>query len=381
MRANDELALRRNKNRVITEQSDAGKSVITFSYHRNVYILYFSDNFMSRIARRKVKGKTYFYLEESIKQGRKWVKESVYLGATMPSSDELRGIYLKFSRKLKLKGVRGVAPPFTEFITKHTAELLEDSIRTKSRFLKSLTPEKKAEFIKRERITFITDSNAIEGSTLDYNLTERVLKDEKRIERLEKSGMVITGMGREEQEALNLDKCLQMYEKYLAHKEDINEEMILRLHLVLLSKIEGYEKYGGIWRPVNVMIRGSSHVFPHYSEVFGLMHELLGWYMVNRGLIHPLELAAKFHTKFTSIHPFADGNGRMARLLMNYILQTNYFPFTNIPLRQRSSYMRTQEAGNHDDHKPFTLFLAKEVVKQCRQLKSSFVSSKKMRKK
>ena len=95
-----------------------------------------------------------------------------------------------------------------------------------------------------------------------------------------------------------------------------------------------------------------------------MMQELFGWYSINKGLIHPVELAAKFHTRFTGIHPFADGNGRMARLIMNYILQSNGFPFTNVPLRRRSAYMKTQAAGNAGGYKPFTLFLAEEIIKQ-----------------
>ncbi len=150
---------------------------------------------------------------------------------------------------------------------------------------------------------------------------------------------------------------------------EISEEMILRLHFIHLSKIEGYEKYRGVWRPVNVMIRGSTLVFPHHSEVPGMMHGLLKWHHENRGLVHPVELAARFHTKFTTVHPFADGNGRMARLLMNYILQANGMPFANIPLRRRAKYMKTQEAGNAGNDKPFALFLAEEVIKQSGRLK------------
>ena len=245
---------------------------------------------------------------------------------------------------------------------------LELSAKNKEKYLKSLTPAQKAEFVRRERITFISDSNAIEGSTLDYALTKQVLDNQAKVDRLEKRGVVVTGTGREAQEAVNLNACLDMYEKFLAEGKEIDDDMVLRLHFVLLSKIEGYEKYRGIWRPVNVMIRGSPHVFPHHSEVFGLMRELFGWYQINKGLVHPVELAAKFHTKFTGIHPLADGNGRMARLLMNYILQSSGFPFTNIPLRRRSAYMRTQAAGNIGNHKPFTLFLVEEAIKQCNKL-------------
>lgn len=323
---------------------------------------------MARIARRKVKGKIYYYLEESVKRGKKWKKESVYLGNSIPGSEELKKIYSTFAKRLETLGVQGITPPYTEFVTRNMALKLELSTKNKEKYLKSLTPAQKAEFVKRERITFISDSNAIEGSTLDYALTKQVLDNQVKVTRLEKRGVVITGTGREAQEAVNLNACLEMYEKFLAEGKEMDEEMVLRLHFVLLSKIEGYEQYRGIWRPVNVMIRGSPHIFPHHSEVFGLMRELFGWYSINKGLIHPVELAAKFHTKFTTIHPFADGNGRMARLLMNYILQINGFPFTNIPLRRRSAYMKTQAAGNKNDHKPFTLFLVEETVKQCSKL-------------
>lgn len=323
---------------------------------------------MARIVKRKVKGKLYYYLEESVKQGEKWKKESTYLGDSVPGADELRQIYSEFAKKLKMHGVGGITPPYTEFLTRNMALKLELSTKNKEKYLKSLTPAQKAEFIRRERITFISDSNAIEGSTLDYALTKQVLDDQIQADQLKKRGVLVTGTEREAQEAVNLNACLDIYEKFLLKEKEIDEEMVLRLHFVLLSKIEGYEQYRGIWRPVNVMIRGSPHVFPHHSEVFGLMRELFGWYSINKGLIHPVELAAKFHTKFTGIHPFADGNGRMARLLMNYILQTNGFPFTNIPLRRRSAYMKTQAAGNKNDHKPFTLFLVEEAVKQCNNL-------------
>ncbi len=270
---------------------------------------------------------------------------------------------------LERKGIKGIVPPFTEFITRNKALKLAKARAQKDAFLASLPPEKRVEFVRRERITFITDSNAIEGSTLDYYMTNRVISGQARADRLQKKGAIITGVGREEQEALNLNRCLDSYGKLLARKAGLSEEMILGLHLILLSKIGGYERYRGIWRPVNVMIRGSPHVFPPHEEVPGLMRELLGWYNANESLVHPAELAAKFHTKFTTIHPFADGNGRMARLLMNYILQLNGFPFTNIPLKRRGAYMRTQAAGNEEDHKPFTLFLAEEIIKQSGMLR------------
>ncbi len=324
---------------------------------------------MARIVKRFVKGKRYYYLEESIKKGNVWAKESVYIGKTLPNSIGLTKIYKKFEEKLKQSGISGITPPFTEFIARNLATKLEQAIKKKLLFLSSLSPKQRVGFIRRERITFVTDSNAIEGSTLDYWLTERVLSDQKRIERLQKRGVTVTNMDREEQEALNLNRCLDIYEKLLKNKQELNGEIILQLHCILLSRIDGYEQYCGVWRPVNVKIRGSDHVFPHHEEVPGLIKELLDWYSKNKDLVHPVELAAKFHTKFTTIHPFADGNGRMARLLMNYILQRNKFPFTNVPLSKRSKYMKTQSDGNRKEYKSFTLFLAREIIKQNRKLK------------
>ncbi len=319
---------------------------------------------MSRIAKRRVKGKFYYYLEESVTRGKRVVTESIYLGGGIPGSEKLVKTFHEFEARLARKGISGITPPFTEFVTRNKALQLAKAADQKKAFFKSLGVEKRAEFVKRERITFVTDSNAIEGSVLNYEETSRIIYGRKRVERLERQGVIVTGTGREEQEALNLNTCLDMYEQMLSKKMDLSEEIILRIHLTLLSKIEGYEKYAGIWRPVNVMIHGSPHVFPHYTEVPLLMRQLLDWYYGSKGLIHPVELAAKFHTKFTAIHPFADGNGRMARLLMNYILQLNGFPFTNIPLRRRSRYMQTQAAGNKEDHKPFTQFLTQEIIRQ-----------------
>ena len=177
--------------------------------------------------------------------------------------------------------------------------------------------------------------------------------------RYEKQKIIVTGMGREEQEALNLKACLDRYDQYRKINAKLSEKMILQLHYILLEKIEGY-----VYRPVQVYVRGSTHEFPLPQEVQGLMKKLVEWFEENQKLIHSVELAAKFHTKFTTIHPFADGNGRMARLLMNYILQQKNFPFTNIPLKRRSTYMKTQAAGNKENHTPFTRFLAEEIIRQ-----------------
>ena len=319
---------------------------------------------MSHLTSRFVKGKEYFYLEESFKAKGKWRKESVYLGPKKPSNEELLRAFISLKEKCGEKNHAVLVPPLTEFISSSRALKLRKAAEQRRAFTGKMSKEHRDKFIRRERITFISDSNAIEGSSLNYSETEKVLAFEKEIEKAKRKNIAITGFSREEQEALNLKSCLDRYDKHLKAGSRLSEKMILQLHYLLLEEIFGYEKYRGIYRPVKVYIVGSSHEFPLPQRVPGLVKELVEWLEENEKLVHPVELAAKFHTKFTSIHPFADGNGRMARLLMNYVLQQKGLPFTNIPLKRRNAYMQTQAAGNTQNYKPFTRFLAEEFLKQ-----------------
>ena len=317
---------------------------------------------MSFVLERKVKGISYYYLEEAFKEWKHWTKESVYLGNKKPNTALLLKAWDELKRKCETRNHLVLIPPLTKYIKGMKARKLEETRVTKLHFLKKLTPEQRKEFTQRERIKFITESNAIEGSSLTYHTTEQIIAQEKRLEK--KKDYVITGTSREEQEAINLNACLDRYDKYLQSNIPISEKMILQQHYVLLEKIENYEKYQGIFRPVHVYLRGSTHEFPAPEYVPSLMKKLLEWHNENENLIHPVELAAKFHTQFTSIHPFADGNGRIARLMMNYILQQKTYPFTNIPLKRRNNYMKTQAEANIGNHKSFTLFLSQEIIKQ-----------------
>jgi len=315
---------------------------------------------MSYITKRKIKNKLYYYLEESL-SGKK--KISLSLGSDIPELDILYSKYMDLVNLCSKKGHKVLVPPYTEYITHKWAERLEVSKVSKKEMFGKLSIADRKQFIEREKITFITDSNAIEGSTLNYDQTLNVLSEGRRLEKLSKKYLV-TNIQKEEQEAINLNRALDLYDLLQKKKVGLSEKIILNLHLILLSNIGGYDKYKGVYRPVDVYVVGSSFEFPRYYQVPYLMKELIDWYEANKNLVHPIELAAKFHTKFTTIHPFADGNGRIARLLMNYILQMNNFPFTNIPLKKRKKYMKTQADGNKNVYKSFSLFLKDEVILQ-----------------
>ncbi len=247
-----------------------------------------------------------------------------------------------------------ILKPKTKFIDEKTALKLERIRTSHKKILATLDKASRENYFKRQRETFITNTNAIEGSQLTFEQTKKILELNKSYDTKD----------REELEVINMEKCLEAYDQLLERKTVLSEKLILGLHLMLLKTIPKYEGYAGVWRPVNVYIRGSKYDFPAWKDIPDLISELLRWYEENRDRMHPIELAAIFHSRFVTIHPFADGNGRMARLLMNYILQINGFPFTDIPFSKRDDYFDTQEEGHFGKYKSFVLFLVSEIKEE-----------------
>ena len=82
---------------------------------------------------------------------------------------------------------------------------------------------------------------------------------------------------------------------------------------------------------------------PSPVEIQPLLRAFFRWYDRNKHSMHPVELAAGVHLRFVTIHPFADGNGRMSRMLMNFVLHQHGFPLLNIPYEGRRGYYNALE--------------------------------------
>jgi Fic family protein len=135
------------------------------------------------------------------------------------------------------------------------------------------------------------------------------------------------------------------------------------MHRILLSDID--DAIAGKIRDFNVMISGS--VFkpvPHEHVAFE-MKEFLLWYENVKDTFHPFEIAGLVHLYFVTIHPFGDGNGRMSRLLMNFILKKHNYPLLNILYKERQDYYEAlEECQINKIQKPFLKYLFKEYEKQ-----------------
>ncbi len=95
----------------------------------------------------------------------------------------------------------------------------------------------------------------------------------------------------------------------------LNERNIKQLHHLLVKNID--DKNAGTYRNFNVMITGAQHIPPDFLKVPQLMADFVYWYELEAMNLHPIERAARVHSEFVKIHPFAHGNGRTSRLLMN----------------------------------------------------------------
>lgn len=165
----------------------------------------------------------------------------------------------------------------------------------------------------------IATSNQIEGNSLTLRETEMVLS----------KGVTIAGKPlKDHLEAVNLSAAFDYVKSLVKSSEPITGRLVRELHQIVLSRID--DEWAGIYRTVPVRIAGAAHQPPHFLEVPQLMDE---WEVgiSNSAHLHPAQLAADVHESFVTIHPFVDGNGRTARLLMNLVFMRAGYPAIVIP--------------------------------------------------
>ena len=277
-------------------------------------------------------GRKYYYRVRSIRTGNKVRKERVYLGVNLIKK-ELEKKEKEADRKLNV---------FDVILTKEEEKFLETIKKEFSREPKENYENRYEAFCS----LFAYDSTGIEGNTLTLSETSHLLFE--GIVPKEKSL-------REIYEVINHKKA---FDFILNYKEEITKDFILELHKLVIANTLGQDLIlqAGRYRTVQVFIGRS--IPPNAKEVPNQMARLLNWYSTNKNKLHPLVLASYFHTEFEKIHPFVDGNGRVGRLLMNFILYKNKFPMINIPKKKRFRYYEVlQNAQYKNNLNGFVKFL------------------------
>lgn len=237
-------------------------------------------------------------------------------------------------------------------MTMHLDALLAEIDALKAQ-LDALRPLENASILQALDTEYTYESNRIEGNTLTLRETDLVIH----------KGLTVGGKSmREHLEAINHYEAVLFLRELVQEHKALNESLILQLHGLILRGID--RDNAGRYRSVPVMISGSRHIPPQPWQVPLLMEQCLSWYETQRPLLHPVVIAAEMHERIATIHPFIDGNGRTARLVMNLILLQHGYPIANIPgdLDSRRAYYDALEHSNLiDDKGAFFLLIAGHV--------------------
>ena len=232
---------------------------------------------------------------------------------------------------------------------------LASRINEKSKRLQSLRPLS-APVVARLKQQFALEmtynSNGIEGNSLTLKETAWVIQD----------GLTIKGKPlKDHLEAKDHYEALEFLYETVEHgrQQTISEVFIRTLHTLVVRETEREE--AGKYRTVNVMITSADHTPPDASQVPVLMRDLICWIQKNQKKFHHVELAALVHHKLVNIHPFVDGNGRTARLVMNLILMHEGYPLAIILKNDRRKYYRVLSQADKGNYQPFVRFVGQAV--------------------
>lgn len=210
------------------------------------------------------------------------------------------------------------------------------------------------------------NSNAIEGNSLTLRETWLVLHE----------GMTIKGKPlKDHLEAKDHKEALDFLFELVSDRHcTISEHLIRQLHQLVVQETE--KECAGKYRNGAVIIGGAKHVPPDALDVPRQMENLMQWLKKNERKLHIVELSAILHHKLTAIHPFFDGNGRTARLVMNVVLMRKGFPLVIILKNDRKKYYDVLQKADDGDHAPLTLFIAQAIERTLDLYLRTFTSQK-----
>lgn len=219
------------------------------------------------------------------------------------------------------------------------------------------------------KIGLTYSSNAIEGNTLTISETKVLLED----------GLTVGGKPiRDYYEATGHAKAYDyMLTLVNGEQQPLSEGHIKYIHKLFYSLID--ENNAGQYRRERVFISGTEYIPPEPGKVPSAMKKFVAEMNAAQGAVHPIEYAARIHKGLVDIHPFMDGNGRTARLIMNLALMRSGYGIAMIPPVRRGEYIDTLRASQREknaDTAPFLRLITECVIETqkdyCRLLKLEF---------
>ena len=314
------------------------------------------------IEKRRVGKKTKYYLAHAFRIDGGVRKRRVYLGHN-ESKVKTKRIQAEQIIKERMQAYEIISDPFRQALTPREIEEIKSLEAKGSISIKRLSEDDWQQFTE----SFVYDTNAIEGSSITLSEVKDILGKEKWPNGREKW---------EISETYGLRDAINCIRNTKGHS---SLELIKEVHKITFRNSKSF---AGEFRNKGqevVVVDGFGKVVHRGAPstmVINLLKDLITWYNKNKGKYSPIVLAAVVHNQFENIHPFADGNGRVGRLLLNNILLKHNKPPVNIELKNRKEYYSAlREYENNGNIRP-TIEL---ILKEYRNLKKLLQHNSKKR--
>lgn len=300
------------------------------------------------VEKRKTKKGIKYYLSHSFREGDKIHKIRKYLGRDL--NERLLNERKEKAEKLILDEINEYKiiqdPLQIELDKKEIAFIEKLEIKNKLRIF-HLSESQWRLFSE----LFTYNTNAIEGSELEYKEVKKILEENKWPE---KSKEDIA-------ETYGVNDAIKLIRKT---KEYLSLNLIKKLHQIVFKNSKSFA--GEFRKPgEEVVVKNGLgniiHMGAPQTRVISLLNELIEWYSENKSKYPALVLASVVHNQFENIHPFKDGNGRVGRLLLNNVLIKHNLPPANIDFKNRAEYYKSlQEYQNNHNLRPTIDLILKE---------------------
>ncbi|MDO8428277.1 MAG: Fic family protein [Candidatus Diapherotrites archaeon] len=307
---------------------------------------------------RTIGKKKKYYLVHSFRQGKKVKKIRRYLGTNL-NKQKLAEIKKIAEEQIlhRIKVVKKIADPLLEVLSESELQNIKE-LEAKYAFkVFHLSEQQWTAFSE----IFTYNTNAIEGSELNQKEVKDLLKKNKWPEYKSKEDIA---------EAYGVKEAIEFIRK--TH-EPISIEFIKKIHEIVFKNSK---EFAGKLRSkgTEVVVRDGLGNVIHQGapseKVLELLKELANWHNQYKNKYPAIVLAAVMHNQFENIHPFEDGNGRVGRILMNYVLIQHKLPPINIDFGKRKQYYATlQEYETKHNLRPTIELMLEEYKTLKKQLK------------
>jgi len=255
---------------------------------------------------------------------------------------------LKALRAAEVEIKLNISPPINKVST--ALKKLLDEIDVLKAKLNTFSSMETSAITLALELEYTYDSNWIEGNSMSLSETDLVINE----------GQTISGKSmREHLEPINHQQAIEFIKNKVKNNISFGEQEIISLHTIILRGI--LPKEAGYYRSVAITIKDKSFSPCEPEAIPQELEALFNWYEHNKNNIHPIILATTLKERILTIHPFINGNGKVARLIMNGILLQHGYVIANIKAdnENRNLYYQTlKEAITKENKDGFKLFIA-----------------------